>query len=69
MYDKLIGVNSLDENYLICVFMNINQNVENRGKTTVEFIAFARFWMDYKIFLEFPETFFHVCQYGQCGQH
>ena len=23
----------LNENYLICIFMNINKNVENSGKT------------------------------------
>ena len=43
MYDKFIGVNCLDENHLICVVMNINQNVENRGKTTKETIALQGF--------------------------
>ena len=39
------------ESYLICIFMNINKHVENRGKNEVKAIAVPRFWMGYKIYL------------------
>ena len=41
---------ALDENYLICIFMNVyknNENLEKRGKNMVT----AMFWMGYKIYL------------------
>ena len=31
--------------------MNINKNVENRGKYEGKAIATARFWMGYKVYL------------------
>ena len=44
-FDKFINVMGLNENYLICIFMNINKNVENRGKKQGETIPTARFLM------------------------
>ena len=41
----------LNENGFISIFMNINKNIENRGKTRDNIIAIARFWMGYKIYL------------------
>ena len=35
----------LNKNYLICIFMNINESIK-KGKT----VAIARFWMGYKIY-------------------
>ena len=32
-FDKFIDIMGVNENYLICIFMNFNQNVENRVKT------------------------------------
>ena len=32
-FDKFIDVMGVNENYLICIFMNFNQNVKNRVKT------------------------------------
>ena len=31
-FEKFIDVIGVNENYLICIFMNFNQNVENRVK-------------------------------------
>ena len=31
-YDKCIDVMGLNKNDLICIFMNINEKVKNRGK-------------------------------------
>ena len=46
--DKCIDVMGLNKAYLICIFicifMNINENVKNKGK----YIAFARFWIGHK---------------------
>ena len=39
-YDKFIDVMNLNENYLICIFININKNVENRGKTRENYSYF-----------------------------
>ena len=50
--------------YLICIFMNTNYNVENRGKNQGKSIAIERFLVDYKIFLS-SRTNFHGCQFGQ----
>ena len=50
-FDKFIDVMGLNENYLICIFMNINENLETRGKTEKKTIAIAMFWMGYKIYL------------------
>ena len=50
-YGKCIDVMCLNKNYLICIFMNINEIVNNRGKTREKIVAFARFWMGYKIYL------------------
>ena len=50
-YDKFIDVMNLNETYLICIFININKNVENRGKKGKKTIAISRFWMGYKIYL------------------
>ena len=41
----------LDKNDLICIFMNINEKVKNRGKQGKKTVAIARFWMGYKIYL------------------
>ena len=32
-YDNFIDVMGLNKNYLIYIFMKINKNIENRGKT------------------------------------
>ena len=32
-FDKFIDVMGVNENYLICIFMKFNQNVENQVKT------------------------------------
>ena len=38
--------------YLICIFMNINKNVENLGKKQQQkTIAIERFWIGKKIYL------------------
>ena len=48
-YDKCIDVVGLNKNDLICIFMNINEKVKNRGKTRKKkTVAIARFWMGYK---------------------
>ena len=39
--------------YLICIFMNINYNIENWGVNQEKTIAIERFLVDYKIFLTF----------------
>ena len=50
-YDKFIDVMGLIENYFICIFININKNVENREKTKEKTTSTARFWISYKIYL------------------
>ena len=48
--DKFIDIMGLYENNLICIFMNINKNVENlKGKKRGKTMVIARFWMGYKI--------------------
>ena len=50
--DKFIDIMGLYENNLICIFMNINKNVENlEGKKEGKTMDIARFWMGYKIYL------------------
>ena len=49
-FDKFFDVMGINENYLICIFMNFNQDVENRVKTRGN-IAIARFLMDHMICL------------------
>ena len=41
----------LNESYPICIFMNINKHVENRGKNEGKAIAVPRFWKGYKTYL------------------
>ena len=39
--------------FFICIFMNINYNIENWGVNQGNTIAIERFLVDYKIFLAF----------------
>ena len=53
---KFIDLIGPDKNDLICIFMNINENVENlekreREKKNKKTMVIARFWMGYKIYL------------------
>ena len=50
-YHKCIDAMGLNKNYHICIFMNINEIVKNRGKNKGKIVAIARFWMGYKIYL------------------
>ena len=49
--DKFIDVIGLNENYFICIFMNINQYAEKSSKNKGKIIATARFLMGYMIYL------------------
>ena len=49
--NKFIDVVGLHENYLICIFMNINKIVDKRGNEG-KAITIARFLMGYKIYLD-----------------
>ena len=53
-FNKCIDVMRLNKNDLICIFMNINEKVKNRGETREKILAIARFWMGYKIYLAPP---------------
>ena len=49
-YDKFIDVMGLNENYLICIFMNFNK-ISKIEEIQQKNIAIARFRMGYKIYL------------------
>ena len=63
-FDKLIDVMGLNENYLICIFLNINQNVENRVKQGENYSYCRVFDGLYDLYC-ISETNFHSCQCGQ----
>ena len=55
----------LNENYLICIFMNINKNVENRGKRRKKY-SHCKVLDGLKDDLScILETNFHGCKCGQ----
>ena len=55
----MIDFMGLDENDIICIFMNINEDVENRDtKKTRETMVVSRFWMGYKIYLASLKSIF-----------
>ena len=55
------------ENNVICIFININKNVENRGETEGKTIDIARFWMGYKIYLAPLEQILMAASMPVCG--
>ena len=47
LFDKFVDVMGLNKNYLICVFMNINENDENQDLQRDNLLSFEGFRVGY----------------------
>ena len=47
LFDKFVDVMNLNKNYLICIFMNINENVENQDLQRDNLLPFEGFRVGY----------------------
>ena len=49
LFDKFVDAMGLNKNYLICIFMNINEDDENQDSQRENILPFAEFGVGYRM--------------------